>query len=291
MNNLNEIENDWGLKPKLLKSANWLPTFQQWPERFLTRVSKTIASEWLRVLYKGRFVSYGELLESSAISLRDGTRRVSIASINDYLDRGATVVVRSADSYDSDFFNLTEALSNRFKCRVSCNFYAVRDEGRGYGPHFDTHHVFAVQLYGTKLWRVGNRPEKIASKAVPAADQLGSLGDASEITTFLAHPGDVLYIPKGVRHEAAPGPGGSSHASLGIHIPTGAELCEAIFRTRTVLQGASSDLLDFHGEISSTSLAAAQTALGIQDASTLMSEVTIEQNRSLVAESPSVNHP
>ena len=156
MNNLNEIESDWGLKPKLLKSVNWLPAFQQWPERFLTRISRTIASEWLRVLYKGRFVSYGELLENSAISLRDGTRRVSIASINDYLDRGATVVVRSADSYDSEFFSLTEALSNRFRCRVSCNFYAVREEGRGYGPHFDTHHGGTCRIQN---YRSPNSPQ------------------------------------------------------------------------------------------------------------------------------------
>lgn len=266
MNKLNEIESFWGLKPRLLKSVNWLPVFDQWPDQFLTRVSKTISSDWLRILYKGRFVNHSELLESTAISLRDSNRRVSISAINHYIEQGATVVVRSADSYDSVFFALTEALSQKFKSRVSCNFYAVSEKGRGYGPHFDTHHVFAVQLYGTKLWRVSNTPEQIASKAISASEQLGPLTDESKITMFVAQAGDVLYIPRGVRHEAAPGSGGSSHASFGIHMPTGAELCEAMYRTRALLPGASADLLDFHGEILENRLAAAQHALGIHGA-------------------------
>lgn len=263
MNRLSEIEQDWGKHPRLIKAAHWLPVLNEWPDKFLYRVSKTISSEWLRVLHKGRFIHHSELLEAMPVSLRDGTRRVSIKSVKRFLDEGATVVIRCADSYDDHFHDLVEALTARFKSRVSCNFYLARADGKGYGPHFDTHHVFALQLYGTKHWRIERSPAHGTSKAAPISDQLGALKDNASLITVIAEPGDVLYIPKGVRHQASPGENGSCHASYGIHMPTGAEICQNIYLERAILDGANLDVLDFFGNSEVINMMKVKETLGV----------------------------
>jgi 50S ribosomal protein L16 3-hydroxylase len=48
--------------------------------------------------------------------------------------------------------------------------------GGGVGPHVDSYDVFLVQGFGRRRWRIGRRE-------------------------YLAGPGDLLYVPPGVRHD------------------------------------------------------------------------------------------
>ena len=74
--------------------------------------------------------------------------------------------------------------------------YATR--GGGVGPHVDSYDVFLVQGFGRRRWRVG--PQE-----------------------YLTQPGDLLYVPPGVRHDGvALDP--CTTFSVGFRAPRGAEL-------------------------------------------------------------------
>ena len=70
--------------------------------------------------------------------------------------------------------------------------------GGGVGPHVDSYDVFLVQGFGRRRWRVGRRE-------------------------YLTRPGDLLYVPPGVRHDGvALEP--CTTFSVGFRAPRGAEL-------------------------------------------------------------------
>jgi 50S ribosomal protein L16 3-hydroxylase len=70
--------------------------------------------------------------------------------------------------------------------------------GGGVGPHVDSYDVFLVQGFGRRRWRVGRNE-------------------------YLAQPGDLLYLPPGVRHDGvALEP--CATFSVGFRAPRGAEL-------------------------------------------------------------------
>src|SRR5688572_32781856 len=70
--------------------------------------------------------------------------------------------------------------------------------GGGVGPHVDSYDVFLVQGFGRRRWRIGRRE-------------------------YLAGPGDLLYVPPGMRHDGV----ALEHCftySVGFRAPRGAEL-------------------------------------------------------------------
>ena len=70
--------------------------------------------------------------------------------------------------------------------------------GGGVGPHVDRYDVFLLQGAGRRAWRVADR-------------------------RYLAHPGDLLYLPPGVRHDGVALEACFTY-SIGFRAPRGAEL-------------------------------------------------------------------
>jgi 50S ribosomal protein L16 3-hydroxylase len=70
--------------------------------------------------------------------------------------------------------------------------------GGGVGPHVDSYDVFLVQGFGRRRWRIGRRE-------------------------YLAGPGDLLYVPPGVRHDGVALERCTTF-SVGFRAPRGAEL-------------------------------------------------------------------
>lgn len=75
---------------------------------------------------------------------------------------------------------------------VQVNAYLTPADAAGLGRHADRHDVFVLQLSGTKQWWV---------------DELGE---------FTLSPGDALYLPVGVLHDARTGPRHSLHLTIGV---------------------------------------------------------------------------
>ena len=95
-----------------------------------------------------------------------------------------------------------DALLQRFafvpQARLDDVMVSYATPGGGVGPHIDRYDVFLLQGPGRRLWRVqGNR--------------------------YLAHPGDLLYLPPGLRHDGVALDRCFTY-SIGFRAPRGTEL-------------------------------------------------------------------
>jgi 50S ribosomal protein L16 3-hydroxylase len=96
-----------------------------------------------------------------------------------------------------------DALLRRFsfvpQARLDDVMVSYATPGGGVGPHVDSYDVFLLQASGRRRWR---------------------LGDGS---TLVAEPGDLLYLPPGVRHDGVALDPCLTY-SIGFRAPRGAEL-------------------------------------------------------------------
>jgi len=136
----------------------------------------------------------------SRIVVRHGARRetthgpftrVSLPGRSTLLVNGVNHHVAAADELLQRFAFVPQA-------RLDDVMVSYATPGGGVGPHVDRYDVFLLQGPGVRRWRVGNRQ-------------------------YLAHAGDLLYLPPGMRHDGV----ALDHCftySIGFRAPRGAEL-------------------------------------------------------------------
>ncbi|MGH8724204.1 MAG: JmjC domain-containing protein [Burkholderiales bacterium] len=119
-------------------------------------------------------------------------RRVSLGKTN------ATLLVNGVNLH----LPAADALLQRFdfvpQARLDDVMVSYATPGGGVGPHVDFYDVFLLQGPGRRAWRVENK-------------------------RFVAHPGDLLYLPPGVRHDGVALDPCFTY-SIGFRAPRGAEL-------------------------------------------------------------------
>jgi hypothetical protein len=116
---------------------------------------------------------------------------------------------------------------------VKLNYFLSTGPARGLRPHYDDHHVFAVQLLGEKRWGLG--PKIVV--ATPEAPSFYPKQDPPVEATVQTKRGNILYIPPGGWHGAETEVR-SVHATIGIYPPTHAE-----YLRRLIAERASSDVV------------------------------------------------
>ena len=99
-------------------------------------------------------------------------------------------------------FELCSCLQEHFGHPVGCAAYLTPAGSQGFPPHYDDVEVFVIQLEGSKRWRLYDRPD---ARTNPAANRTtefraSELGAPTQELTL--RPGDVLYLPRGVVHQA-----------------------------------------------------------------------------------------
>lgn len=142
---------------------------------------------------------------------------------------GATLIMPQLHWRERSLAELCRALELEFSHAIQTNIYLTPPNAQGFQTHYDTHDVLVLQVEGTKRWRLYDTPvgapfrgEQFTPNAVAAG----------EITLELVmNPGDVLYVPRGLMHDAvnADTDGPSLHITTGILVKTWADfLLEAV---------------------------------------------------------------
>ena len=131
--------------------------------------------------------------------------RINVKGFTDQLRRGATMILNHIHELHPPLGILADSLERRFSARVGINLYAAWRNHRGYNLHRDPHDVFILQLSGRKRWLLHGH-EGSASK-VPSWDRI-------------LNQGDLLYIPRGEWHSAAPLDEPSLHLTISVENPT-----------------------------------------------------------------------
>jgi hypothetical protein len=131
-------------------------------------------------------------------------------------DAGGSLVVSQFHELHAPLAQFCRGLEKVFLHPVQANIYLTPPGAQGFRVHFDTHDVLVMQVSGAKSWRVWDDiPFPLPSRATPWANKQNPAGVPRALTL---NPGDALYLPRGVMHEAAAqtGDAPSLHITLGF---------------------------------------------------------------------------
>jgi len=139
--------------------------------------------------------------------------RVIPSALAEHYLGGATIILQHLHDSIGRLGALCRGLELRLSAHAQANIYLTPAGSQGFAPHADTHDVFVLQIAGRKQWRLYHDTE---GGAVPSAE------------AFTLDPGDCLYIPRGIVHDAASGEDRPSlHITLGLVVKSWADLLAA----------------------------------------------------------------
>jgi ribosomal protein L16 Arg81 hydroxylase len=154
--------------------------------------------------------------------------RESLAGVPD-LDRvaalyhaGATISLPFLHLAWKPLADFAAAIEAELDHPVNTNAYLTPGGCKGFGPHYDTHEVFVLQIAGHKRWRVHAPPAPLPHHSQPFSAQ------AQQQTPLVVEvdlsPGDLLYLPRGFIHSTTTSLTSSLHITMGVTVFTWVEL-------------------------------------------------------------------
>lgn len=154
--------------------------------------------------------------------LRDDGR-VDLPGLFGAFDQGATLVVSQFHEMHPPLMRFCRGLEQAFLHAVQANIYLTPPGAQGFRVHYDTHDVLVLQVVGEKRWRLfPGQPVPRPTRRTPWP---GNIAPDGEPEVVVLRPGDTLYVPRGVMHDAAT----SDSAEPSLHVTIG--LLEPSFAT------------------------------------------------------------
>lgn len=159
---------------------------------------------------------------NSDVVLNALDKRPSQSDVTRLLSKGATISLRGLESHSPSLQRLCAAVEWLFWCPVQINAYLSGDGAAGLPIHHDTHDVFILQLEGRKTWRLY---EPLIALPLPGQQVIWDKQFPPAPNAELKlEPGDLLYLPRGLPHDATAVGGYSLHVTLGIQARTWTEV-------------------------------------------------------------------
>ncbi|MFZ4690220.1 MAG: JmjC domain-containing protein [Polymorphobacter sp.] len=193
-----------------------------------------VASHWTPgnlALVLDRRAIRPDLYMDSVETLAGPQHRADPAKVEVYLGMGASLVANYVDEIAPELRDVTDRLGEAFAALTNANVYASFTGVQGFATHYDLHDVFAVQCEGVKTWRIyANRAENPVAPLATGDDAQAQI-DANRgalAMTVPMRPGDVLYLPRGVYHDALAEQGASLHVSFSVAPHTGSVILKLL---------------------------------------------------------------
>jgi ribosomal protein L16 Arg81 hydroxylase len=140
----------------------------------------------------------------------DARGEVDAVRLFELFEEGATIVHRNVDAYCVSVATLCRSMEKYFNSPFSANAYWAPAGGRAFPVHYDANNVFALQISGSKQWRV------YPSQTLPLRDEhcYDALADENPLAQYTLNAGDMLYVPRGFPHLVCAADQPSLHISL-----------------------------------------------------------------------------
>lgn len=140
--------------------------------------------------------------------------------IHHFLREGATLVLDFLEGIHPGIQDVAMCIERLTGTSTSANAYCSWKNMPGYASHFDTMCVFAIQLEGEKSWNIyqGRINEPMAIPGAGPSEFSREQHDRQKgqvARRIVMRPGDVLYLPRGLYHDALTTDTASLHVSFG----------------------------------------------------------------------------
>ncbi|MBK8977404.1 MAG: hypothetical protein IPM29_15945 [Planctomycetes bacterium] len=173
----------------------------------LTRTG--IAPRSLRVFVDERPVPQEEFARPD----RNGVPRVRVDRVLDLYEQGGTLLINDFEDVSAPVRTLVRGLERDFGCPVRASVFVSPARSTSLPAHWDTDDVFVAQLAGSKRWRWWPAEVALPLDAQTPPPGYVPAGDARELAL---HTGDLLYLPRGVPHDAETVGCASIHLALAV---------------------------------------------------------------------------
>ena len=151
--------------------------------------------------------------------------------VQDWISKGASVILNDIDALAPGVRQLANELQKATGGRSQANLYFSMSQHQAFGPHCDVHEVFAVHCNGEKVWNIYENRED-----TPINHPSFQFGDAERerragqvVEQVCMQPGDLLYIPRGLYHDALASENGALHIAFGVTLPKALDLLGIIW--------------------------------------------------------------
>lgn len=134
-------------------------------------------------------------------------------SVSKLFDEGATIIMSNLQERLPKLAEFCRALEKVFSARVQTNIYLTPAHSQGFKAHYDGHDVLVLQVEGTKEWRIYDTPVHLPLQEQGFNPHDVPIGE--ETDRFVLEPGDMVYVPRGLTHDAV------STDQTSLHITTG----------------------------------------------------------------------
>lgn len=201
------------------------------PDRFRALIStaeidRRLADELFREGEASMARAEPKLAESAYINRQGVLDRGQAARL---FQQGATLILPQLHTRVRPLADLCRALEADLSAHVQTNIYLTPPNAQGFQTHYDNHCVFVLQVEGEKRWRLYDSPVGAPYRGERFTPGQYAAGAPSQ--ELILKPGDVLYVPRGLMHDAVNegSEGPSLHITTGVITRTWADfLLEAV---------------------------------------------------------------
>lgn len=201
-------ENYWGKKPLIIKRED--------KSYFKSLLSVADVDEVLDFHRpKGnsiRVVKNQEPLDKTKYENEDGSLNLNQIYAS-YAD-GYTIVVNEIDRLWKPLKNLCHNTKGVLNHKTVANMYLTPKNQKALLPHYDTHDVFVVQVEGKKHWKLYDA--EYTTPIVNSFQPIFQREQLKNVKDIILNAGDMMYIPRGIPHEAVTTDESSLHLTIGV---------------------------------------------------------------------------
>lgn len=168
----------------------------------------------IRLIKNGKVISETRYTELVTKRRQATSRKISMESIIDFCNNGATFTFNGLDNYSSELAEYCSGLTDELNEATQINCYLTQKEEQGLDPHYDHQEIFIIQVQGEKTWELFGMADKFPLPTNKYYEQ--GEPNYSERRSYTLGVGDVLYIPRGMWHQAKTENKTSLHLTLNI---------------------------------------------------------------------------
>lgn len=120
----------------------------------------------------------------------------------DFYQNGCSVRMLNPQTYSRNVWKLLSVLQEYFGCCAGANVYLTPPGTQGFAPHYDDIEAFILQLEGKKYWRLYNPRNEAETLPRFSSGNFSEDEIGEPILDVVLEPGDLLYFPRGIIHQA-----------------------------------------------------------------------------------------
>jgi hypothetical protein len=140
---------------------------------------------------------------------------IDVDRVYELYRQGASVVLQLGRSSLRGVSEFANRLQKELRFNVEATVYITPPEEQGFTTHYDTHSVLVLQIAGKKRWSIYDEVKRL-----PLLTETYDTVDYQPPRPrdeVILNPGDLLYVPRGLAHDARAAEGEKSvHITVGL---------------------------------------------------------------------------